>query len=151
MALAQPKYPHAPPRIANPRTARNATQTRMVKNSRARYRSLLQVGAVLGLVLVGLMAYVMLTSNMTSLTYSVAKAHRQQVRLVAETARLDDQIAAMRSDERLAAIANKLNMHDAQLFAVVQLPPQREATRSFPVFDSIAGWFAPNAAVARVR
>ncbi len=142
MALAQPKYaPQAPPRIANPRRARNATQTRITKNSRARYRSLMQVGAVLGLVLTGLMAYVMLTSNITSLTYSVARAEKQKDKLLEQTARLDDKIATMRSDERLAAIAKKLGMHQAQLFAVVRVDPPAKARSNFPVFDSIAGWF----------
>ena len=146
MAVAQPKYDTgARPRIANPRTARNATQRRIVKNSRARYRSLVRVAAVLGLVLVGLMAYVMLTSNMTSLTYSLARAQSQKEALLAETARLDDKIATMRSDERLAAIARKLNMRDAQLFAVVHLDAPPNETTKFPVFDSIAGWFTPNA------
>jgi cell division protein FtsL len=154
MAVAQPKYASgasARPRIENPRTARTATQKRIVKNSRARYHGLMQVGAVLGLVLAGLMAYVMLTSNITSLTYSVARAQAQKDALVAETARLDDRIATMRSDERLAAIAKKLGMHDAQLFAVVRVNPPASAPSKFPVFDSIAGWFVPSAAAPKVR
>ena len=119
MALAQPAYtPQSKPRIANPRTARNATQKRIVKTTRARYGALVRVGAVLTLVLTGLMAYVMLTSNVTSLTYAVAKAHHQRDLLVQDTARLDDQLATLRSQERLAAMARKLQMTDPQLFAV---------------------------------
>lgn len=152
MALAQPRYaPHSKPRIENPRTARNATQTRIAKSARARYGGLLRVGAVLGLVLAGLMAYVMLTSNITSLTYSVAKAHEQRDKLLTQTARLDDRIAALRSDDRLATIARKLGMHDAQLFAVVKLPPSQGHHSGFPVFDSIAGWFAPSASRTETR
>ena len=52
MALAQPAYnPQQKPRIQNPRTARNATQKRIVKTNRARYGALVRVGAVLALVL----------------------------------------------------------------------------------------------------
>lgn len=142
MALAQPAYaPQPKPRIPNPRTARNATQKRIVKSNRARYGSLVRVGAVLALVLTGLMAYVMLTSNVTSLTYSVAKAHHKRDILQMQTARLDDQIATARSDERLAAMARKLKMTDPQLFAVVKLAPEQMSSSHLAVIDSIAGWF----------
>lgn len=152
MAVAQPNYaPERKPRIANARTARNATQSRIVKNSRERYGGLMRVGAVLAVVLSGLMAYVMLTSNITRLTYAVAHADRQRAHLREQTARLDDKIASMRSDERLAAIARKLGMHEAQTFAVVRLGREpRVAARPFPMLDSIAGWFH-GAAAPRVR
>jgi len=143
MALAQPAYaPQPKPRIPNPRTARNATQKRIVNSNRVRYGALVRVGAVLTLVLTGLMAYVMLTSNVTGLTYSVAKAHRQRDILQAQTARLDDQIAAARSEERLAAMAHKLQMTDPQLFAVVHLAPQQMGPSHLAVIDSIASWFS---------
>ncbi len=144
MALAQPAYaPQPKPRIPNPRTARNATHKRIVKSNRARYAALVRVGAVLTLVLTGLMGYVMLTSNVTSLTYSVAKAHHERDLLQQESARLDDRIATARSDERLAAMARKLQMSDPQLFAVVRLVPQQMATSHLAVIDSIASWFTP--------
>ncbi|MBV8638140.1 MAG: hypothetical protein JO322_08635 [Candidatus Eremiobacteraeota bacterium] len=144
MALAQPAYaPKPKPRIPNPRTARNATQKRIVKTNRARYASLVRVGAVLALVLTGLMAYVMLTSNVTSLTYAVAKAHHQRDVLQQQTAILADRIATASSDERLAAMARKLQMSDPQLFAVVHLAPQQISTSHLAVIDSIAGWFTP--------
>ncbi len=143
MALAQPAYaPKPKPRIPNPRTARNATQKRIVKSNRARYGALTRVGAVLTLVLTGLMVYVMLTSNVTSLTYAAAKAHHQRDILQQQTARLDDQIAAARSDERLAAMARKLQMTDPQVFALVRLAPQQIATSHLAVIDSIASWFS---------
>ena len=142
MALAQPAYaPQPKPRIPNPRTARNATQKRIVKTHRARYGALVRVGAVLALVLTGLMAYVMLTSNVTSLTYAVAKAHHQRDLLTQQTARLDDQIATARSDERLAAMARKLKMSDPQFFALVHLTPTETASSHFAVIDTIASWF----------
>lgn len=124
MALAQPKISaQAPPRIRNQRTARTAAQTRYVKTTRAAYGGLLKTGAVLGLALVALMGYVMLTSSMTSLSYAVSKAHHERDVLQQETARLDDQIAAARSDDRLASMARKLGMKEPQSFALVRLAP----------------------------
>ena len=69
------------------------------------------------------MGYVMLTSSMTSLSYAVAKAHHERDLLLQDTARLDDKIAAARSDDRLAAMARKLGMKDPQTFALVRLAP----------------------------
>ncbi len=132
MALAQPKIA-APqqqqqqPRISNQRTARTAAQSRYVKNTRAHYGGLLKTGAVLGLALIALMTYVMLTSSMTSLSYADSKAHRERDHLQIETARLDDQLAIMRSDERLARIAAKLGMKEPQQFASIQLTPPKAA------------------------
>jgi cell division protein FtsL len=143
MAMAQPQYDDRP-RIPNPRTARSATATRIVKKQRARYGSVLRVGVALGCVVAALLVYVMLTSNVTSLTYAVAKAHAQRDQLVEETTRLDDKISTLRSQERLASIASKLKMRDAQQFVVVQLDPSQQQLASsahVPVFETIAGWF----------
>jgi hypothetical protein len=139
--MIQPQYLDQQPRIANPRSARNASRTRKVRNKRARYTSLTRLGAVLVIALVLLMAYVMLTSNMTSLTYAVAKAHHDREALQEETARLDDRLIAMRSDERLAKVAAKLGMHEPAQFAVVKVESPRLAHHGFPVFASLAGWF----------
>ncbi len=148
MALAQTAYaPQQKPRIPNPRTARNATEKRIVKSHRARYASLVRVATVIALVLTGLMAYVMLTSNVTSLTYAVAKAHHERDALQRQTARLDDRIATARSDERLAVMARKLHMGDPQLFAAVHLPAQQISTSHLAVIDSIASWFTPTSRV----
>ena len=124
MALAQPNIAaQTPPRIRNQRTARAAAQSRYVKTTRAAYGGLLKTGAVLCLALAALMGYVMLTSSMTSLSYAVGKAHHERDLLAQETTRLDDQIAAARSDERLAAMARKLGMKEPQTFALVRLAP----------------------------
>ena len=139
--MIQPRFLEEQPRIANPRSARNASQTRKVRNQRARYTSLTRVGAVLAVALVLLMGYVMLTSNMTSLTYAVAKAHHDREVLSEETARLDDRLIAMRSEERLAKVAAKLNMHEPAQFAVVKFQTPALARHAFPVFASLAGWF----------
>jgi cell division protein FtsL len=132
----------APQRIRNPRAARTATQTRIVKTTRARYSNIMRVSVGLCIALAGLMTYVMLLSNMTSLTYQLDKAHRSRDALQEQTARLDDRIAQASSEERLAAIAAKLQMHEAQTFAVVHLQPPVEVAKSrFPMFDTILAWF----------
>jgi transposase len=141
MAMAQPKPEVARPRIRNPRSARTATQTRIVKNTRARYGSIVRIVTGLVLALAGVMTYLSLHSNATSLTYQLAKAQHQRDALQEETARLDDRIAQMTSEERLAAIAAKLNMRDAQTFAVVKIEPPPAVASRFPVLDSIAAWF----------
>jgi cell division protein FtsL len=132
----------APQRIKNPRSARTATQTRIVKTTRARYSNIMRVTVGLCIALAGLMSYVLLLSNTTSLTYQLDKAHRLRDTLQEQTARLDDRIAQESSEERLAAIAAKLQMHDAQSFAVVRIAPPVEVARSrFPMFDTILAWF----------
>jgi hypothetical protein len=141
MALAQPVITEERPRIRNPRSARTATQSRIVKNSRARYDGILRIVLSLGVVLVALMTYVELLSNVTSLSYAVERAHRERDALQEQTARLDDRIAQASSEERLAAIAAKLHMIDAQTFAVVREQPQPVAQSKFRVFDTIAAWF----------
>jgi len=139
MAMAQPK---PSPRIKNPRSARTATQTRIVKTTRARYTGIIRVTVGLSIALAGLMTYVLLLSNATSLTYALDKAHQQRDALQEQTARLDDRIAQASSEERLAAIAAKLHMHDAQTFAVVRIDsPPTVATSRIALFDTIAAWF----------
>ncbi|HTU70283.1 MAG TPA: hypothetical protein VMF11_08155 [Candidatus Baltobacteraceae bacterium] len=132
----------APQRIRNPRSARTATQTRIVKNTRARYGAIVRIAGGLSIALVALMGYLALLSNVTSLSYALDKAQHQRDVLQEQTARLDDAIAQASSEERLAAIAAKLNMHDAQTFAVVRIePPATVAKSKIPLFDTIAAWF----------
>lgn len=144
--MVQPQVINRTARIANPRTVRAATQRRFVRKSRARYEGVLRVsGALLGVLLL-LMAYVVLTSNLTGLSYAVAKASTQREALQEETLRLDDRIAALRSDDRLAALAARLGMHEPQTFAVVRIvPPPRVArvASRFAILSSLAGFFAP--------
>jgi cell division protein FtsL len=140
----------APQRIPNPRSARIATQTRIVKNKRARYDGIYRIAGGLAAALLGTMLYVMLLSNATSLTYALAKAQHQRDSLQEQTARLDDQIAQASSEERLAAIAAKLDMHDPQTYALVRLPTEPVVASRYPVFDSIAAWFG-TAAHSRAR
>jgi cell division protein FtsL len=141
MAVAAQKYADERARIRNPRSARTATQTRIVKNTRARYGSITRIVAVLGIALFGMMSYILLLSNATSLSYAVAKAQRERDELQEQTARLDDRIAQMSSEERLASIAAKLKMVDPKTFAIVRIESQPVAQSSLPGFDSIAAWF----------
>jgi hypothetical protein len=108
---------------SNVRTAKRATQRRISRKDRARYIGLVRFCACLGVALSLVMVYVMLTARLTSLNYAVARAQHERVSLQAETARLDDRLAALRSDDRLAAVAGRLHMHDPQQFAIVTLPP----------------------------
>lgn len=110
------------PRITNVRTARAATQTRRKKTSRQRYAHLGQFTTGLAIATLLMIGYVMLMSNLTGLNYAVARAEHERIALQDQTARLDDKIAALRSQDRLAAIAAKLGMHDPQEYALVQLP-----------------------------
>ncbi len=130
------------PRIRNVRTARAATQTRRKKTSRQRYAFMGRFVFCLSAVVVLLMGYVMLMANLTSLNYAVARADAQRVALQDQTARLDDRIAMLRSQERLAAIAGKLGMHDAQHYAVIQLPqPAKPVLPSrIAVLSTLGGW-----------
>lgn len=130
------------PRVRNVRTARAATQTRRKKTMRQRYHHLGRFVFCLSAVVVLLMGYVMLMANLTSLNYSVARAEKDRVALQDQTARLDDRIAALRSQERLAAIANKLGMRDAQAYAIVQLPQPAKpvAVSRLAVLSTLGGW-----------
>ena len=89
------------------------------------------------------MLYVMLTARLTSLNYAVAKAEQQRSTLQAQTARLDDQLASLKSDDRLAKVAAQLHMADPTQFAMVSLPaPARDPAPSrLAFFAGLAGLF----------
>ncbi|MBV8153928.1 MAG: hypothetical protein JO029_02715 [Candidatus Eremiobacteraeota bacterium] len=142
--MVHPKYVERAQRIRNPRTARVATHRRIDKKAKARYTSLLRVSGVLTIVLAFLMGYVVLTSNLTGLSYAVANAKHERAELQAETMRLDDRISALRSDDRLAALAAKLNMTEPESFAVVRLPlPSNAQPQRLAEFSSLAGLVVP--------
>jgi cell division protein FtsL len=134
-----------PPRLRNPRTVRAATQRRIVRKSRARYVGVGRVFTGLIGVLFLLMCYVLLTSSLTGMSYAVATARADREALQEETARLDDRIAALRSDDRLAAIAARLGMREPETLAVVRIEAPRVARvkPGFPVLSSLAGFFVP--------
>lgn len=126
------------------RTARQATQQRVSRKARARYSALLQFCAVLVVLLTGVMLYVTLTARLTSVNYAVAKAERERAALQSDTARLDDELAALKSDDRLAHVAATLHMQDPTQFAMVSLPapPARDDGPSrLAFFAGLAGLF----------
>ena len=110
------------PRVSNVRTAKGATERRIARKARAKYSLLTSFCAVLGVLLACAMLYVTLTAKLTSLSYAVSRAERERAQLQAQSARLDGQLAALESDERLARVAERLHMTDPQQFAVVTLP-----------------------------
>ena len=65
--------------------------------------------------------------------------------LAIEIRSIDDRIAALRSDDRLAALAARLGMTDPQHFALVELPPAAQLSqgRHLAAFSSLAGMFMP--------
>ena len=139
------------PRVRNPRTARGATHRRIVRKSRARYSNIKRIAAAIGGLLVLFMMYVLLTSMMTGLSYAVARAAHDRESLVDETMRLDDRITALRSDDRLSAIAARLKMTDPQQFAVVHLsrPAPTANARRVALLSSLADFFVPPASQRR--
>ena len=132
--LAQPLRQEQP-RISNPRTAKSATQRRVSRAARARYSGLMKFCGVLTIGLTLVMGYVTLTARLTSLNYAGARAQRERAELQSQTAQLDERLAALRSDDRLARVAAQLHMSDPQQFAIVTLPAQaRPEDRSHLAF-----------------
>jgi hypothetical protein len=124
---------------------RAATQRRVARKARARYTGLTRAFGALTLVLALLMGYVVLTAGLTGLSYAVARAKATREALQEETMRLDDRIAALRSDDRLSQLAIHLGMTEPQHFAVVRIEVPRiaKARSRFPVLSSLAGFFVP--------
>ncbi|HUY10800.1 MAG TPA: hypothetical protein VMV73_00910 [Candidatus Dormibacteraeota bacterium] len=139
MVERQPRAQSA--RIPNPRSARIATERRVVRYSRARYRPIALALGTLIAVLVPVTGYVMLTSSMTGLTYAVGKAHAQRNRLRDETLRLEDRVEQLSSDARLARIAAQLHMHPASTAIAMQLEPAQAAQPRIAFLSDIARWF----------
>ena len=130
------------PRVTHVRTAKNATHKRRSKSVRVRYAGISRICLVLGIGLVAVMGYVMLMSNLTGLNYATAKAEHQRAALQEETMRLDDRLAGLGSQERLAKIASSLGMREPQQFALVSLPaPHLENHTHLALLSSVAGWF----------
>ena len=133
------------------RTARGATQRRIAHKSRNRYSNIARLSLAIGSLLTIFMLYVVLTSSLTGMSYAVAHAEHQRDAMLEETMRLDDRIAALQSDQRLAALATRLGMADPLRIAVVRLPrPQAVDDRArVAVLSSLAGMLLPAAAHPR--
>lgn len=118
--IAPREIPKAPPRKVQ--LARDASRRRERRTRLQGYAMLGRTVGVLAIVFGLMLSYVMLMANLTSLNYALGKASAVRLGLVDATTRLDDQIAHLRSRERLADVAAKLHMHDPKTFAVVELP-----------------------------
>lgn len=118
--IAPKDLPQLPPRSVV--RARHATKRR---TRRARFRGyavVVRIAVVGAVLMVPIMVYLMLMSNLTGANYALAQAVQQRTALVEETTRLDDRIAQLQSRERLSALAAQLHMHDPHRYAVVDIP-----------------------------
>jgi hypothetical protein len=114
--------PQPAPELRRLDRARHATKRR-TRRTRLRLQRPVFTVLVLALALLGpLLAYVTLTSNVTSLSFSMVRAERERTALANDAQRLDDKIARLQSPERLAALAGKLRLHDPHVYAVVRVP-----------------------------
>lgn len=130
------------PRHRNVRIAKNASERRRTRASRARYSGIVRFSTLLGIGLFCVMAYMMLIANLTGLNYAVARGELQRATLESQTARLDDQLARLQSDDRLSRIAAQLHMRDPQQFAVVTFPQPEAPDRTHVAFlSSLTSWF----------
>ena len=132
------------PRRADARRAehvRTSAERRVRRTRRRMHKPVLKVLTLALGVLVLLLAYVTLTTNVTSLTYAVARADRDRTALVDDTQQLDDSIVRLKSPERLAALAAKLKMHDPHVYAVVTLPEPKAAQPPPTGLAFFGGWF----------
>lgn len=119
--MALPAQALPGPRIRNPRTARIATHRRIVASRRNRYAAVRNVTFAIAGVMTVLLLQVLLSAQITANAYAVDRAHAQRTALELQTARLDDDIATLSSDDRLAAVAAKLGMTQPQRFLLVSL------------------------------
>jgi hypothetical protein len=149
--VIQPQYVDDRPRIRNPRRARGATDARRKHNSRARYAAITRFCMVLGIASVLLVGWVTMTSNLTGMTYAVAKADVQRARLQGETARLDDKLSGLRSQERLATFAARLGMKEPQQFALVRIAPPTTGDAHVALIPAFAALFGGTPARPSVR
>ena len=119
----QPEPEPQPQRLQrNRERMQAATRRRFARAKRRGFVAFLRVTGVGAAIVVPLMFYVMLTANLTSLNYALARVEAHKTTLLAQTMRQDDRIAKLESRERLAGIAARLKMHDPQTFAVVRVP-----------------------------
>jgi cell division protein FtsL len=120
MIAPQTLPPQQQPRHAE--RARTASNRRVRRAQRRNVVGFVKVLAIMGLAALPVLVYVMLTANVTSMTYRIARAQTERSQLLEASQRYDDTLAHLRSPERLAAVAAKLKMHDPSVFAVVDLP-----------------------------
>ncbi len=109
------------PRVGT-RAGRNAVERRRAKTSRIRYAALVRTLGTVAFLTLSVCVYLGLMANVTRMNYQLMRDAKERKVLLDETSRLDDRIARLETRERLAAIAARLRMHEAQTFAEVALP-----------------------------
>lgn len=112
------------PRVGT-RSGRTAALRRRVRTKRLRHKALGRVTAVVVASTLSIVVYLALMANVTRLNYELTKSTHERIRLQDESGRLEDRIARLESRERLASVANRLGMHEAQRFAQIALPAER--------------------------
>ena len=151
-ALLQPRPVFGPPpRLPNPRRARAATEERIASRARRGITPLVRFGIGLAVALAVLLSYVTLTAQLTSMSYALAAVEHRRAQLADETSRLDDRIAELESDQHLAAVAARLDMHLPQRIAVVHLPEiaSHPHQTGRTVVAAIVRWLQPRGSVVR--
>jgi cell division protein FtsL len=129
------------PRTSHVRV-REATRRRTTRARRRGVVGFVRVTAIVAAIVAPFIVYVMLMAHLTSLGDRVARASAERAALVEETARLDDTIAVLTSQERLAAIAQKLGMREAHVYASVVLPAPPEPSAAPKGIAFLGPWFA---------
>ncbi len=104
------------------RSARHAAERRRARTSRLRYVVTTRIVAVVAAMTLVVVTYLGLVGNVERMNFELSHAEADRAKLVAQTEKLDDQIARLRSRERLAKIAAQLGMHESQTFAAIGVP-----------------------------
>jgi hypothetical protein len=121
--IARPlPYDDEMPRRAGTRAGRAAVGERQARLRRRRYAALRRIAATAALATACIVAYLYLMANVTRMNYELTHVAADRARLVDESARLDDRIAALESPERLAKLAAQLHMHEPPTFAAIDAP-----------------------------
>jgi cell division protein FtsL len=119
--MAMPARALPVPRVRYVRTARTATQRRISHNRRNRYGTMRRMVLCISVVMAVLLADVLMTATITAHSYTLDRANAERTALLMKTERLDDEIATLTSDDRLAVVAGKLGMIQPQGFLRLSL------------------------------
>jgi hypothetical protein len=106
------------------RAARGAAQRRRARTARMRYALGVRIAAIVGALTLLVVVYLGLVGNVERMNYEQGVADGERAKLVAQSEKLEDALARLRSRERLATIAAQLGMHEPQRFASITLPPE---------------------------
>ncbi len=140
--LPIPPSPPSSPRIGG-RAGRGAVLDRRRAGLRRRYRGLAVVCSWITVLTALVIVYLLLVADGTRVGYELSRANQARVTLQDQTARLDDQIAQLRSRDRLAAVAAHLGMNDPAVYAVAKMPEAPVAAsrgRMLAFLSAITNW-----------